>query len=90
MRLTRVGPPFCEPDPTFDWKELRYEGREDVEAYVQYDHFGLGSENTSRFVVPLTWQDVEAVIAVFAKMDYPRANASKHHRVAQTDPRQPA
>jgi hypothetical protein len=74
MRLKRVGPPPYNPPPIFDWKELRDESpEEDREAYVIDEHFGFGTEKTSQLVVALTWRDVEAVIAVFAKMDHPQA-----------------
>jgi hypothetical protein len=73
MRLRRFGPPPYEPDPTFDWKELRGESPDESEAYAYFLEYGQGSERTNRFDVLLEWKDVEALIGVFAKMDCPRA-----------------
>jgi hypothetical protein len=73
VRLKRNGPPSYEPAAIFDWKEWRGESPAGPEAFVHFEKYGTGSDNTSSFQVFLTWGDVETLIAVFAKMDCPPA-----------------
>jgi hypothetical protein len=71
MHLGRVGTSPLTQSGT-DWSKDSWNTEEQM-ACINFERFGTGTEKTSYFRASLAWDDVEAIIGVFAKMSHPAA-----------------